>query len=766
MTPLAWIRRAFALAIVLSLVAPLAALAADRVYVEWSVNGLTREPVLVVFRNDDVLVERGDLTAAEIPLDRHTGERIFDHEYLSLTSLSEILTYVLDRKTLELRVSLKARALQRRSADLGSVEPTDVSVAATRSLVLNYGVHDDSVAGFSGSLEARVNLARGVLFDASAVKDEGATLRRGIANLTFDVPAHLRRTIIGDTIAGGADLGGGALLGGVTVRRQFDENPYVITYPLPSLQATVLQPTRADFFVNGVLVKSIELAPGTYDLNNLPLRSGISHAQVELHSAGGTQLLLDSVLYGSAGLLRKGLTDYSYSAGAVRNDVESAGDSYGERAVSGRYRLGLTNQSTLGAHVESTPHLADAGIEYDGALARGDVHTAVASSNNGGIAGMAATAGYFSAGISGGFSILARIQTAHFSTLSLRAADDRALSQFAVSAARGLPGRISASFSLQATQYRDSGNVQTAVIALQRYVHDFNGILSYTANRRSATGGALASSVQFSLGRAIGRSGYASVTSQADDTSRTTLQIQRSATSPLDTQYSLALSNNPYAPVGGNLQTGFAFATIGAAVNGTGNGRYTEALNLSGSIVRVGAVTLFSQPIPDAYAIVEAPGMGGANVTLNNQIVARTNRAGYAVVPGLGSYLPSIVGISDVNLPFDELVGGDQRIAPGFKGAGIVRYASHREHGIVGSAQVRRTGRGEPAAYGQIELRLGKVIQTSPTDADGRFYFEHLATGVYEATISDTYGVRCTAQVRIPEFSGAQFSLGTVTCVE
>lgn len=755
---------ALVLALLAGLVTPV--FADDRVYLELTVNGVVHEPILVVLRGDDVLLSRADLVRSGVTANDVHGESAFGQEYVPLGALRDRLTYVFDRTALRLDVELAAKALQKYLRDVAPAAPADLTPISARGALVNYGLHTESGSGWSGSFESRINAAPNAVIDMTAVRTADGTLGRGLANLTLDDPRHLRRTVVGDDVVGGVDLGGGALIGGVSVKRAFDENPYIITYPLPSLQATVLQPSRADIYVNGALVKSIDLAPGTYDLENLPLRAGIANAQVVLRNATGVQTLLDSLLYGSSGLLRKGLTDYDYAAGFLRANLDRPDDRYGPAAFSGRYRVGLTNASTVGAHLEATQSVSDGGIEYDGALRLGDVHTAVAISRSGSSTGSAATLAYVSAGSASGFSVLARVQSAAYSTLSLQATDDRVLQSLAAQTTQRIARSISVSVGLQISTYRDAGVLRQLTVATQHRIGEYNLVASYVKSLRTAGTAFSSAGVQLSIGRRIRDREYAALSSEVGSSSGTSFSLQRSASSPLDTRYQINAGATRTSTVGASVQTGLPFAVVGMAATSSGGQPISSQFDVSGSVVRAGSMTLFGQQIPDAYAIVETPGIGGANVLLNNQVVARTNAAGYALVPGLASYQSNAIGISNAGLSLGETLGAtDKHVVPEFKGAGFVRYEAHREHGVAGIARIR-SKRGEgPASYGQIDIRGADAATfSSPIDADGRFYFVQLAAGTYQALIMDARGARCTTTLTVPTFTGVQVSIGELSC--
>ena len=72
--------------------------------------------------------------------------------------------------------------------------------------------------------------------------------------------------------AGGQSTG--VFLAGLSVSREFSLDPYFIRTPLPRLSGAATGPSTLDVYVNGALVRSEAIAPGTFELKNLPVTEG------------------------------------------------------------------------------------------------------------------------------------------------------------------------------------------------------------------------------------------------------------------------------------------------------------------------------------------------------------------------------------------------------------------------------------------------------------------------------------------------------------
>lgn len=731
------------------------AAADDSVFVDLFVNGVQRDPVLAVLRNGDVLLPAQALAAAHVPVDVHNAQTLHYASYESLAALHSELTYRFDPLRLRLDIALVSSALPKSTVDLSPKAPHNAANVPVSGLVVNYALHAERYSPLTGSLEQRYSSGSGVI-DNTIGRSYDGRFARGLSNFTLDKATKMRRTVFGDAFAGTGDLGGSAILGGVSVQRAFDTNPYAVRFPLPSVAATVLQPSQADIVVNGAVVKTIDLQPGTYNLDNLPIAAGIDRAQVVLRDAFGAKTVFDSTLYGSAGLLRKGLTDYGYSAGLLRVNPEAPGDAYGPAAALASYRIGLSDYTTAGARFESIAGLWSGGLDYDALFRFADVHAALARSESNGKPGMAGTLAYSSASLLSSYSLVARFQSSGYANTSERVRDDRPLLEFDASAARRLAADTSLTLGVQVANYRDSGVFRQISAGITQRSGDVDLSLGFARSRWNT--------VTLIAGVPLGPTTMESTAIQTGPSPVTSTSIVHSPASPAQTAYALTVGANAAAPVSGAVQFGLPFATL--AMQGYGNLRsargFSGSADFSGAIVHADNVTLLSQPVRDAYALVEAPGASGAPVFLNNRYAARTNRAGYAVVPFLSSYQLNRLFVSDSGIAADEILSGeDQTVEPAYRGASIVRYRSHVEHGVAGRLMRKN---GKPLQYGEIDLHLsdGRTL-SSPIDETGRFYFEDLSPGSYAADAADSAGT-CRVELHVPQFSGVLHALGTLAC--
>ena len=335
--------------------------------------------------------------------------------FIDLLGLKPAVTFTFDRTRLALSITLGTALLPKKSVELAYV-PT-LSDNYVRGNVLNYSVNAFGDGPVAGVLDDRFGIDKNEVLQGGVGRTTTGLIQRTYTNLVVDAPDVQRRTTYGDAETNGGDLGGSFDFGGILVEREFSLDPYSITYPTPTLQTAITQPSQAQIFVNGVLVKTLDLPPGYYTLNNIPVIAGYSNAQVVIRNAFG-QSTFDTGTFGGVSLLRKGLTDYQYGLGFLRENIGLPTDACGPAVVTAGYRLGLSDQATLGGLFQSSGGLEDAGVIYDAQIGAGVLHTAAGSSFGTGRDGVAGAIAYTSPTPLSGEAIALTAQSRNYTRVS------------------------------------------------------------------------------------------------------------------------------------------------------------------------------------------------------------------------------------------------------------------------------------------------------------------------------------------------------------
>lgn len=240
----------------------------QRAFLTLTVNGIDCGTVIAVVRPSDVLLPLDDLKKAGLSLSAAKRETIGNDTFVSLASLAPAFRYVLDQQSLSVSVTASASNFRPTNVDVALGAPPDLEFKSDPAGFANYSVTTANFNSVSGFFESGVTIDHllfysGLLFNMS-------NLVRGLTNVVWDDRANLRRLTLGDIALNAPLLGGGPFMGGLTLQKDFSLNPYFIQFPTQSISGSVTSPSTAYVYRNGVLIKQLQLAPGQFNLQQIP----------------------------------------------------------------------------------------------------------------------------------------------------------------------------------------------------------------------------------------------------------------------------------------------------------------------------------------------------------------------------------------------------------------------------------------------------------------------------------------------------------------
>lgn len=734
----------------------------QRTYATIVLNGVSGAQSLVLVRNGDIFIDASTLDALNIP---HAGApdcNLKGVTYVSLRALAPGVTYTFDSQSIELALTLKPSLLPANSVSLAPSRPAG-SRTAVRAVTVNYDVAAAQGQALGGSAVVRYAAGDQHLYESTFGKSIFGGIVRGLSDVTVDDPSHLRSTVVGDVLTRSSFFSGNAIIGGIAFRRAFDLDPYAIHFPVPRLTTTVTSPTVAQVYVNGALVDTLQLQPGNYTLSDLPARVGYTNAQIVLVDTFGNSLRQDASFASSGALLRKGLADYEFAAGALRHDAGGSGDGYGSTAMSGMYRLGVSSALTLGAHGEQSALARDGGIE--GAAIVGDtvVIADVDRSREGALPGSAAQVTLGEQGLRSSWSVSASAQTAHFATLVQRAAFDRPLFAMTLDAAQAVARAGSIGEQVSYTRDRDAGGTARAGVTLTQSIRGVSvAVTGSLATTFSGSAQRLSPGFAIMLSRSVGRLNFdASSTHDASGT-QTTVSISSINNSHFGATAAVTADASTMRPqvaqYGLALQQGSADVLLAR----NGNGGYVPSGSLSGAVTFAAHDVFFTQGVDDASVVVVTPGLAHVPVDMDGLIVAYTDRHGKALVPFGRSNEPNDIAVAEQALPENaQLKRATLAVVPSRRGVASATFEVERIHSVTGFI----LSPGNAYSGGTVHLRVGGEMLDAPLDENARFYIGDIAPGTYEGTA--TAGERtCSLVLHVPDFTGLRLSLGPVSCAQ
>jgi outer membrane usher protein len=728
------------------------------------VNGAPGGPALVILERGDALVHPDDLERAGLAGVRGVRVTIDDRELVSLGSLAPAIRFEVDERALALRITTTPEYLGRHDLDLRPrFRPADLEERLDPSAFLNYAA-DSDLAGHVGlTFEAGGRVGRWLATSGWSRGWDGRWVRGMTAAVRDDV-ARLERLTVGDTVADSGGLGGAALLGGVSLGREFTLDPYLQRAPLPALSTIVNTPSRVEVYVNGSLVRQQQLAPGYWNLTNLPGPAGQTDLRAVVRDAFGREQTLDTRYYVSSGLLAAGLSDWGVAAGLRRENLGSESFDYGAPVALARYRVGWSDWFTPGVHAEASSDVVSVGGSATLHSMVGDVEGSAAASGAGGEAGSAGQLSWTWLAPVDSASARVTVQSARYANLSFGPAANRALVATEVLYTTSVR-RLGLGFSAQAGRSRDLGPyVSGGARASTSLGAGFSAMLSVDYGRDA--GGPLGAQVL-----ALLTWGRDRTTADAGVTRDRGGHATRSASAARSLGREDGLGFRVHAS-GDDRSTAFDGTLQGQASFGRADlqvlrsdGATAYHASAAGGVVYIDRSLFLSRPTDGSFALVSTGPLQDIGVTADNTPVGSTSRGGRLLVTDLRSYSANRLAIREGDVPADYELGRTFRlVAPPLRGGAVVAFDLRRISAIAGQLGVAIRGQDARPGNGELSTIVDGDLRTSPITEDGRFFLERMPPGkhVLQAVWG---GGSCRAVVTLPEKAPSVFDVGEVRCI-
>ncbi|SRR5579883_79259 len=730
----------------------------ERLLAELCVNGGCHGTAFVVIRNGHVLVDADALKRAKVQLDGVAPIEVSGHDFIDLSALDRGSTLQFDDTRTRLDLTLPAAAFSAHTLDLGSASHRMVPPSTTGAY-LNYAV--DAATHGQSSLYFDAGMTHGTsLLATTAQWTQQRGWSRGMTHYDYDDVPHLRRFTVGDQFAYSSDgLGGAALIGGFGIARAYDLDPYLITFPQPTIAGLLQAPGTIDVYKNGVLVGQREVGAGPFDLAGLGIGPGTNDVRVVVHDPFGGTRVLNQNFYGASQSLAPGLSEFAYQVGLERPSPEQDGYESDEPVLLARQRWGFTDRITAGYRLEASRGLMNVGPNVDLRLPFGYLHLALAASEDHGSNGHAETAAYqiighalsFNAGVSlfsSGYRRLGDDST------TLHPRDARYLSIGYTPFQR-----VSVFANVDSTHYENG--VRQRGVGIGGSVNlGYGSSLILSLAHRMDRPGANDNQALLNFVIPLGRDDFSFNASHAQGQTTYGVSAQRSL--PSDTGYGYALDaqhddSGFYGRGEFDYQNAYGrIAVIGSRFPGSED----ASVLLSGSVIALGGRVFAARPLDTGYALVQVPDMAGIEVTRENLPVGRTDSHGDLLVPGLLPYQANRIGIDQSSVPVTDAIGTTEvtTSVPRFGGS-VVRFDVHPLRAVKGRASIA----GAHASLGTLRIEIAGTPVISPIGLDGGFYFADVPAGDYAALLrNDGQDARC--ELHVPERKSPVFDIGEISC--
>jgi outer membrane usher protein len=745
------------------LIVPLAASAQEqRAFLTLSLNGVEHGETLVVMRDTDALVPVSALQEAGLRDFTGRRETVDAQPFVSLASLAPRVEFRIDESALRLVLTADTELLGVVVRNLDAGAPADMEYRSAPSAFVNYAASAGTGADYELFGEAGLS-ARGALFYTTATRNATSTIR-GLSNLTIDRRTGLQRWVIGDSFASAGPLGGDALIGGLTVGRDFSLAPYFVRYPTMSVSTPIAVPSVLEVHVNGRLVRQEQVQPGRIDLRNLPLSSGQNDTRLVVRDPFGGTREITSGFYVTSSVLARGVHDYQYTLGWRRQALGTASFDYREPVAVARHRIGITDFLTGGLRAEGSRGLLSAGPSLNLRLPIGEVELGAGASRSGQQRQWSSAAQLSYMYVSRYLSLGGQLaQTGkHYANISLRADQERPARTV------GLFGSVPLGVATASFQHNESFGSETvaesrsSILASARLTR-MAELVGTIARSRGPAGRGFEASLGVTM--TFGPKTVASVSAlRTSEGTHTAFDVQRPL--PVGTGFGYQVRGEAGARslASAVAQYQGSFGRYEVRHDGIG-GTPTTTVNVSGGLVAIGGGLYPTRAVRGSYALVQVPGVQGVRTLSSNQEVGRTGRGGSLLVPDLLPYYGNLLAITDSDVSLDyEIAKVRMTIAPPYRGGAIARFPVRRIQRSEGRVIVVAAGGEQSTAYGALTLTVDGEAVVSPLGASGEFYFENVAAGRHEAVVTHAQGT-CAMTLEIPVVEAPLVSLGVVRCI-
>jgi outer membrane usher protein len=728
-----------------------------------------------ITEDGDFLVRSEDLKKMGFSEVKGRVSIIEGEEYISLESM-EGVEAELDEKTLTLEVTADPRILAANVLTLRYPRRLDVYYPKDTAAFLNYAVSYYGAGSFAPDrlvVTDQLGFRAGdflFLTDSSYTKRQGekGDLVRLLSNVTYDRREDLTRGVAGDFFASSGELGSTVNLGGLGFSKNYLIDPYFITYPEIGFSGVTSLPSEVEVYRDGVLIRKDRISPGGFELRDIPTYAGSGLVQVVVRDAFGREQIIELPYYFTDTLLKKGLHEYSYGAGFIRENFGVASNEYNGLAFLGFHRYGVNDSLTAGIRGEASDDVVNAGLNATYLLPKnvGVLNGSLAwsqSKERGGGFGGSLSYLYQSRTVS--FNLLLREFTREYSNISLENTFDRIKFETSVGASYYSPLLGSLSAGLSAVQRYNGPDRKLFTSSYSRRLTNRSNITALF--RRELESGVNEFAVGFTYyfkHQITASAAY----QRANGTSRERVQVLKNlplgegfgGRASFERDHGVSETSNNY-----NLQLQYnaRYAQFAGEVLGVGDAEF-YSLSAAGGLSLVKDVFSVSRPIRDSFAVVDVGDLEGVRVYVNNQEIGRTGASGKVLIPTLSSYYDNQVSINDKDIPIEYAITDVMKyVSPPLRSGSYIEFRATKMQAFVGTLKVRQDGKMRPVEFIEFKLRVDGKDVFSYTGRGGEFYLENIPPGNYEGQFKLLDKV-FDFDIVFPESDDVLVDLGEVLC--
>jgi outer membrane usher protein FimD/PapC len=727
----------------------------------------------------DFLIKVVDLKAMGFKDPKGKSTEIEGELYISLRSM-EGVEFILNEKTLSLDITALPALLPTKIIDFMPQIQPKVLYPRDNSAFLNYGINYSAGNSFdfqglniTNQLGIRVG---DFLFLSDSSYTETPTDKqfvRLMSNITYDRRQDMQRITVGDFFASSGDLGSSVNLGGFSYSKIYHIDPYFIKNPMLDISGLISLPSEVEIYLNGMRIRTEKLSPGEFVLNNISYYGGAGVLEIVIKDSFGREQRIVYPFYFTDILLKKGLHEYSYNIGFMREDFGVESNRYSNLALSAFHRYGISDSLTFGFRAEATKDLYNLGPQTSYLIPNAGIITVslAGSTGNKGRTGFAGSLNHTYQGRKVNTRLLINGFTKDYSTIISESSGEK--TRYEAGAGIGYSTKDFGSIALDFTTIKkyQGQDRQVAAVTYSRNLSNKATIFGTFRNIREK-----ASANEFFIGINYYPWKDTSISARYERRHNTSTEVLEAQKNPplgegfgyrasFEGADSNTISTNTINPfVQYNSRYGIYTAECRVQLDKTGIVNDTYQLSASGGIAYVGNTIGFSRPINDSFGLAKVGEIEGVRVYLSNEEIGRTDSSGKVFVPNLNSYYDNQVSISDKDIPINYSISEVIKyISPPFRSGSFIKFDVMKFQAITGMLKIKVNGEVKPVEFYEVRMIVDGKELTFPTGKGGEFYLENIKPGRYKSSFS-YMGKTCSFDIIIPETDEMIIDLGGIVC--
>ena len=715
----------------------------------------------------DIWMARSDFEQLGLKEGLGTDVQFNGTAYVSMKSITD-LEYRINEKNVSLDVTASPALFREHDVDSSYTKPYKVFLTRESSAFLNYSVSYDYVdkepnVNISGELGISSGDYLGITTHTYKKTEGVEKAVRLMTSLAYNDRNTLRTVTLGDFSASSGVLGSTILLGGLSYSTNFSMSPFFLKQPPLKLDGVLETPSEVEIYLDGTLVKKEKLSPGKFTFQNIPATTGYGMASMVIKDVFGRERIVTTPYYYSVRLLKKGLHEYSYNIGFIRNGFGVKDFSYGKPAFIGFHNYGFSRDLKIGYAAEASSGLLNIGPSVSFlAFNRGIVSASFAVSNNSGKSGLSGAIGYTyqSRNINAGLFLMS--DSREYSNIVMKPSDDKAKLRFTGTIGFGgkRTGFLGAEYS-QADMYQSSRLSRIAVSYNRSLTERISLFITASQTHDVETNDEIFFGIHVYLGKSI--SGSANYTKK-DNAEIQRLTVQKNLPPGNGLGFRADMVNtNDTDYVNGAVSYQNSYGLYRADV--TGSGADTDyRLSASGGIGYIDKSIFFSRPITDSFAKVKVDKLEDVRVYYYGNDVGRTDKNGELIITNVRSFHDNKIGIESQDIPIDYSIESLSRyISPSFRSGSVVEFEVNRIQAVTGHLFIIREGAKIPLEFTRLSVQVKDGVVEGLVGRTGEFYLENLPPGRHPAT-SVYEEEECGFDMIIPESTEMFLDLGDIVC--